>query len=766
MADKRNDSRRNQNNNKEAQSDRGRRSGRQIRQGKLNFTLGAFVVVLLALAIRLIYIVNEHGTEYQKAVLQNQAYDSTILPFRRGDIVDANGTILATSEKVYNVIIDASVMLTYDDDRYFEPTIRAIRDTLPSLDADAIRYYVTQHESEKYYIAAKRVSYSEISQFLEAQAENDYVKGVYFEEEYKRVYPNGSLASTVLGFTRNNRSSEGQYGLEEYYDSYLTGTDGRQYGYQNDDDTLERTVVEAEDGYTIHTTIDANIQAIVEKYLKQFNDEHMNTARQGNGAENIGCIIQDVNTGEIKAMAQYPDYDPNDYKNTDALLGTMLIESYVNQAGYTIYKTTDTPITQDVLNIIPEEQLNINLSNLWKNFCISNTYEPGSTAKPFTVAAALECGAITGDEVYTCNGYLEVGGHKIKCHTYVSGGDGAVTVSDSIAWSCNVALMKIGQAMGANLFCDFQNTFNFGLKTNIDLAGEARTASLIYNADDMVPSDLATNTFGQNFNVTMIQMITGFSALINGGYYYEPHMVNKITNSNGATIENIEPRVLKQVISESTSALIRQYTRATVMEEGGSRRTGRTARPAGYAIGGKTGTAETLPRGNGEYVVSFMGYAPADNPQIAIYVVVDRANAVRQDDAKFATGIVRNVLTEVLPYMGIFMTEELSEAEIKELEEKQLAITLEYGNGESSSSSSSQELDYITDGTIIDGTGESANIYPVWMTWPVDSTTGYRVDPTTGEYIDAFTGEPINGNSSTMDEDIPINPNLEYPPGN
>ena len=766
MADKRNDSRRNQNNNKEAQSDRGRRSGRQIRQGKLNFTLGAFVVVLLALAIRLIYIVNEHGTEYQKAVLQNQAYDSTILPFRRGDIVDANGTILATSEKVYNVIIDASVMLTYDDDRYFEPTIRAIRDTLPSLDADAIRYYVTQHESEKYYIAAKRVSYSEISQFLEAQAENDYVKGVYFEEEYKRVYPNGSLASTVLGFTRNNRSSEGQYGLEEYYDSYLTGTDGRQYGYQNDDDTLERTVVEAEDGYTIHTTIDANIQAIVEKYLKQFNDEHMNTARQGNGAENIGCIIQDVNTGEIKAMAQYPDYDPNDYKNTDALLGTMLIESYVNQAGYTIYKTTDTPITQDVLNIIPEEQLNINLSNLWKNFCISNTYEPGSTAKPFTVAAALECGAITGDEVYTCNGYLEVGGHKIKCHTYVSGGDGAVTVSDSIAWSCNVALMKIGQAMGANLFCDFQNTFNFGLKTNIDLAGEARTASLIYNADDMVPSDLATNTFGQNFNVTMIQMITGFSALINGGYYYEPHMVNKITNSNGATIENIEPRVLKQVISESTSALIRQYTRATVMEEGGSRRTGRTARPAGYAIGGKTGTAETLPRGNGEYVVSFMGYAPADNPQIAIYVVVDRANAVRQDDAKFATGIVRNVLTEVLPYMGIFMTEELSEAEIKELEEKQLAITLEYGNGESSSSSSSQESDYITDGTIIDGTGESANIYPVWMTWPVDSTTGYRVNPTTGEYIDAFTGEPINGNSSTMDEDIPINPNLEYPPGN
>lgn len=770
MADNRenrnNRNNRNRNNNDEGQSDRGRVSVRRIRIGKLNFVLGVFGVMLLILAVRLIYIVKEHGTEYQKAVLQNQAYDSTILPFRRGDIVDANGTILATSEKVYNVIIDASVMLTYDDDRYFEPTIRVIRDTLPSIDADAVKYYVTRNPGDRYYIAAKRVGYSEISAFLAAQEENDFVKGVYFEEEYKRVYPNGSLASTVLGFTRNNRSSEGQYGLEEYYDSYLTGTDGRKYGYQNDDDTLQRTVVAAEDGYTIHTTIDANIQAIVEKYLKQFNDEHMNTAHQGNGAENIGCIVQNVNNGEILAMANYPDYNPNDYKNTNPLLGTMLIESYVNQAGYTIYKTTDTPITQDVINTITEEQLNINLSNLWKNYCISSTYEPGSTAKPFTVAAALESGAIRGDEVYTCNGYLEVGGHKIKCHTYASGGDGAVTVCDSIAWSCNVALMKIGQAMGANLFCDFQSTFNFGLKTNIDLAGEARTASLIYSADDMVPSDLATNTFGQNFNVTMIQMVTGFSALINGGYYYEPHMVSKITNSNGATIENIEPRVLKQVVSESTSAAIRQYTRATVMEEGGSRRTGKTARPAGYAIGGKTGTAETLPRGNGEYVVSFMGYAPADDPQIAIYVVVDRANATRQDDAKFATGIVRNVLTEVLPYMGIYMTEELSEAEIKELEEKQLAITLEYGTGSSSSSSGSQAPEYITEGTIIDPTGESANIYPIWMTWAVDPATGYRINPTTGEYIDAYTGEPVTGNSYTMDEDIPINPNLEYPTGN
>ena len=189
---------------------------------------------------------------------------------------------------------------------------------------------------------------------------------------------------------------------------------------------------------------------------------------------------------------------------------------------------------------------------------------------------------------------------------------------------------------------------------------------------------MATNSFGQNFNVTMIQMITGFCSLINGGNYYEPHLVDKITTSSGATVENIAPRGLRQTVSESTSEKIVQYCNAVVMRQNDNKITGRTARPAGYAIGGKTGTAETLPRDNGEYVVSFMGYAPADDPQIAIYVVVDRANAEKQDDAKFATGIVRNVLTEVLPYLNIFMTEELSETEQQELADRKAEITNMY----------------------------------------------------------------------------------------
>ena len=504
----------------------------------------------------------------------------------------------------------------------------------------------------------------------------DINKGVWFQEEYKRVYPNGSLAADVIGFSRSD--NEGQYGLEEYYNDVLNGTTGREYGYLNDDANLERTIKPAVDGNTIHSTIDANIQGIVEKYLKQFNEEHKDAVHPGNGAENVGCIIMEVNTGNILAMASYPTYDLNDSRNTDALLGSRKIEMVTNANGYDVLTKTDTYFTQEDIDALTDDELLDNLNYLWKNYCISTTYEPGSTAKPFTVAAALESGAITGNEHYQCNGSLEVGGHTIKCHSYRSGGEGDVSVQDSIAWSCNVALMKIAATLGKEEFAKFQQTFNFGLKTNVDLAGEARTASLLFPVDQMGSADLATNSFGQNFNVTMIQMITGFCSLINGGYYYEPHMVDKITNSNGATVENIEPRVLRQTISESTSAKIRQYCRATVMEEGGDRRTGRTARPAGYAIGGKTGTAETIPRKNGEYVVSFMGYAPADDPQIAIYVVVDRANASPQDDAKFATGIVRNVLTEVLPYLNIFMTEELSEKEIQELAEKQIEITNQY----------------------------------------------------------------------------------------
>ncbi len=721
-----------------------------------------FIFVLLAFAglgIRLIWITREDGTEYQRQVLSQQRYDSTTIPFRRGDIVDSKGTKLAVSEKVYNLVIDANVML--NKEAYLEPTLKALGNSFPTLDMTAIREYVISHPGSSWYVPLRRLSYEEIAAFQVAQLEDKNIKGVWFEEEYKRVYPNGSLAADVIGFARTD--NQGMYGLEEYYNDTLNGTPGREYGYLNDDSTLERTIKPAVDGNTIHTTIDANIQGIVEKYLREFNDTYKNAHHTGNGAENVGCIIMEVDTGNILAMASYPTFDLNDTRNTDALLGSKMVEQVDLENGYYKINKTNTVITNDVLSTMNEDQVLLQLNQLWKNYCITDTYEPGSTAKPFTVAAALESGTINANMCYQCDGSMEVGGHTIKCHSYAKGGDGYVSLQDSIAWSCNVAMMKIGQGMGKEEFAEFQNVFNFGLKTNVDLAGEARTANLIYPVESMGPADLATNTFGQNFNVTMIQMISGFCSLINGGYYYEPHMVEKITNASGATVAHIEPRVLKQTVSSSTSELIRQYCRAVVMEEGGQFRTGKTARPAGYAIGGKTGTAETIPRDNGEYVVSFMGYAPADDPEIAIYVVVDRPNAEKQDDAKFATVIVRNILTEVLPYLQIFMTEELSEAEVAELEAKKLEITNLYAPTvpEGTEAGQEPERDDEPESGEDGGGEEEQTSQPAWMSYPIDETTGNRVHPTTGEQLDPDTGYPIDNFEATGN--VPINPNIVNP---
>ena len=709
-----------------------------------------FIFVLLAfagLSARLFWLAREKENQYQKRVLSQQQYSSTSIPYRRGDIVDARGTRLATSEKVYNLIVDAKVMNTEVSGKkpYLEPTLDALGQYF-DLDMAVIRQHVTTNTTSSWYVAAKRLNYDEISGFKEAQQENSNIKGIWFEEEYKRIYPYGSLAADAIGFTSTD--GQGSYGLEEYYNATLNGVNGREYGYLNDDLALERTVKAAIDGNTIHSTIDANIQMIVEKYLKQFMEEHKDEYQEGNGAENVGCIIMQVDTGEILAMASYPTYDLNDVRNTDSLLGSKMVEKVTKENGYYEIKKNGQIINAETLAQMDDDAILLNLNNLWKNYCITSTYEPGSTAKPFTVAAALETGAISPNATFECNGSLEVGGHTIRCHNRY---DGVLTLQGAVAKSCNVTMMKIGQAMGKEEFCRYQQIFNFGLRSNVDLAGEARTASLIYQAEDMGPTDLATNTFGQNFNVTMIQMITSFCSLINGGYLYEPHMVSKITNASGATVQNIEPRILKQTISETTSEYIRQYCTAVVTEG-----TGKTARPAGYMIGGKTGTAETIDqnthqRSDTDHVVSFIGFAPADDPQIAIYVVVDRPNVSHQGDAKYATRIVRSILTETLPYLNIFMTEELNDTEKAELEALQLEITTQY--------TQKPEKDGLD---TEDGNGNNAEgDVPKWMSFPVDPASGYRVDPETGDEYDAQTGILIGSGETNLGNDVPINPNIE-----
>lgn len=710
------------------------------------------MVAFIGLSARLFLITRDNGEEYKKQVLSQQEYDSTTIPFKRGEILDAKGTVLAVSNKVYNVILDTKILLQNEEN--VEPTLNALRKCF-DIDVSAVRSYMADNPTSSYYIMARQVEYEKMNAFQELANDPEQgknIKGVWFEDEYKREYPNGSLACDLIGFTTSD--NVGTYGLEEYYNDLLSGTNGREYGYLNDDSNLERTTIPAVDGYNVHTSIDANIQGIVEKYLKEYNEEYKDNFRPGNGAENVGCIIMEVNTGNVLAMANYPTYDLNDTRNTENLIGMPALD----EKGK---KISGEYLTEESIKELNDEQMYQQLNALWKNFCIVDSYEPGSVAKPFTVAAAIESGAITGNEYYTCEGKLEVGGYPIKCHQRF--GDGTISVAEGIERSCNVVLMDVAFALGENKFIDYQHLFGFGLKTNIDLAGEARTASMVYNKDTIGRTELATNSFGQGFNATMIQVISGFCSLINGGYYYEPHVASKITSADGATISNVEPRVLKQTVSASTSEKIIEYCNQVVTGEHG---TGKTARPAGYMIGGKTGTAETLPRGNKEYVVSFMGYAPADDPQIAIYVVVDRPNVQYQDDAKHATRIVRKILTEALPYLNIFMTEELTDAEREELEQLQIQIRTpeqdtqeepqvdEEGNpieNPEDAENPDNAEEETTEGGQDEQTEDEAD-RDIWKTFPIDPATGYAVDPATGNVYDPETGAQVDG-ESLMDEE-------------
>lgn len=702
-----------------------------------------FLLIMAAfagLSVQIFLITRDNGEEYKKQVLSQQEYDSTTIPFKRGSIVDSNGTILAVSNKVYNVILDTKILMQKEEN--LEPTLSALRQCF-GIDINEVRNYIAGHPESSYYVMARRVEYEKMNAFQELAKDPENganIKGVWFESEYKREYPNGTLACDVIGFTTSD--NQGTYGLEEYYNDTLSGINGREYGYLNGDSNLERTTIAAVDGCNIQTTIDANIQSIVEKYLKEFNEEYKDNYRPGNGAENIACVIMEVNTGRVLAMANYPNYDLNDTRNTDNLLGMPL----VNEKGM----RTGESVTQEILDGMDDQAMYLQLNALWKNYCIVDTYEPGSVAKPFTVAAAIESGAIIGNESYNCEGFLHVGDHDIYCHQTF--GDGYLTVQEGIERSCNVVLMNVAAKLGKSRFVDYQHLFGFGLKTNIDLAGETRTVTMVYNKNNIGPTDLATNSFGQSFNVTMIQMITGFCSLINGGYYYEPHIVDKITTADGATRENIQPRVLKQTISRSTSDTIKEFCNTVVTGEHG---TGKTARPAGYMIGGKTGTAETLPRKNKEYVVSFMGYAPADDPQIAIYVVVDRPNVFAQDDAKYATRIVKKVLTEVLPYLNIFMTEELSDKEREELEELQIQIRTPQGSEEEPQLD--EEGNPIESGEGTEGEeGEAPEDdadREIWKTFPRDPETGYLKDPATGFLYDPETGSQVYGGSMMEEEE-------------
>ena len=592
----------------------------KLMQKKLVMLFVAIVLAFVFLVGRITYINAASGDKYTKVVLDQQQYDSRTIPFKRGDIVDRNGTKMATSERVYNVILDVKVMMSDKD--YIEPTIEVLKDCF-GIEEDKVRELMDKSPSSRYNILQKGVDYAKAKEFEKIDKDDKKypdVKGIWLEEDYIRTYPYSTLASDVIGFTVDG--NVGSNGIEASYNSILNGTDGREYGYLDDSSSFERTVKEADNGSTVVSTIDLQVQNIVEKHILEFNDAHKNETTPGEGSKNTAVIVMNPQNGEILAEASYPNYDLNNPRD---------ISKYYSE--------------EELAAMSDDEKIE-KLNELWNNFCISDTYEPGSTFKPFTIAAGLETGILTGDENYVCGGVLHVGDHDIHCSN--RDGHGPQTLKQSLENSCNVALMEIGQSIGTEEFCRYQKLFGFGEYTGIDLPGEGSTEGLLYTPENMDAASLATNAFGQNFNVTMTQMVAAFSSLINGGDYYKPHVVKQIQDDNGNVTENRDPVLMKKTVSKEPSDILKDYMLGVVQEG-----TGSLAAVEGYDVGGKTGTAEKLPRGNGKYLVSFIGYAPQENPEVVVYVVVDEPNVPGQASSSYATELSSKIMTEIFPYLGI-----------------------------------------------------------------------------------------------------------------
>ena len=598
-------------------------------QKKLLIVFSLISVALIGLIGRLMYIEYTSGAKYEKIVLSQQEYDSSTIPYRRGDIVDTKGTILATSTDVYNVILDCKVLNS--DEKKIEPTITALVQCFPDLNADELRQLIQNEPNKQYNVLEKRLPYDQIQGFVTLQEDkknNPDIDGVWFEKEYIRKYPYGSIGSSVIGFTTSG--NVGMAGIENSYNSTLNGINGREYGYLNSDNNFEKTIKAAEDGNVVVSTIDLNIQSIVEEKVAQFQIDNANVAREGAGSKHTAVVVMNPQNGEVLAMAQYPNYDSSNPRDLSA---------------YYIQEQIDAMSDDEKLDA---------LNGLWQNYCLTETYEPGSTAKPFTVAAGLETGTLSGDETYLCDGSELVSGSTIHCVN--RNGHGLEGIREALMNSCNDALMQMSYAIGVDNFVEYQKIFGFGQKTNIDLPGEARTDSLIYTRDSMTAVDLATNSFGQNFNTTMIQMSGAFCSLINGGYYYQPHVVKKITDEDGNTIQTMDNTLIKQTVSEATSEKIKGYLYSTVSEGG----TGKYAKVNGYSMGGKTGTAQKIPRGQGNYLVSFIGYAPQEKPQLMVYVIVDEPNAEDEAHSSYAQGIAQEIFAETLPYLNIYPDEPMT----------------------------------------------------------------------------------------------------------
>lgn len=576
-----------------------------------------FIFVFIALVIRVAYINIRENQNYQTSVLSqhvNNLTQSDVIPAKRGSILDRNGTVLAESVRVYNIVYDPGV-LNQNKQEIIDATHTLLSNNLPDVTVGHLNTLLTEKKDSHYEIIARGLEYDAVKSIDEA-IKAKTIRGVFLEGYYKRIYPYNTMASDVIGFF--NEASGGSYGVEEYYEQELSGKDGRLFG------AMDGTIVNQEEvppvnGKDVVLTIDFGIQKYVEEAILKYYET--------NDAKSVNVLVMNPKNGEVLAMASYPNYNLNEP-----------------------YNLMDIIESSKLSNMNEDEKYQERYA-LWRNYLITDTYEPGSTYKPFILAAALEEGVINSNQTYECEGGKQVYGHYIRCWKY--GGHGVQTAAEALANSCNVAFMEMGEALGKDLYYDYQMMFGFGTKTNIDVLGEGKGVLNTY--EQVGPVELATGSFGQGFNVTPIQLTTAFSSLINGGYLYQPSIMKEVVDHQGKAVLSNSKQIIRQTISENTSKEVIKALEL-VVDDG----TGNKASIEGYRIGGKTGTAEKGNRDDDLYIVSFMGFAPVEDPQIIALVIVDEPN-IENPDSSLASQIYTDIMTKVLPYKTIFKELEIEE---------------------------------------------------------------------------------------------------------
>ena len=597
---------------------------------KIIMTGAIFAVAFVGISAAVINVAHGKGDGYKKKYLAQQTYSSNPIIAKRGDILDRRGVALAKSVLVYNFVLAPKIILSKEGD-YKEPTVKLVSEYF-GIPADEIKQIIESNPGSMYYVVKKEISYDDKEKFIAAANEfnnrdtgkdkedtvNDMVAGYSFEGYYKRIYPLKNVASDVIGFTYSGDTAE--WGIEGYYNSKLNGKNGVRYGYFNSNLELEETEVEAKNGLNIVTTIDSDAQRLTEDIIADYQKRE--------GAKNVGIIVMNPNNGEIYVMASDKGYDLN------------------NPRDLTPY------FKQTEIDAMSDDKKLEELSGIWKNYCTSDIYEPGSTFKPFTVAACLEKNVIKKNDKFYCDGFEDVMDRRIRC--VKRDGHGVITLSESLEKSCNDVMMQIVRKLGKKDFARYQELFGIGSRTGIDFPGE--TTGLAYKEEQLNPVELATSSFGQGVSVTMIQMAAGFSSIINGGIYYKPHLVKELVNDTGVVVEKNEPVIMKKTVTKDTAEFIQKALYKTV-EEG----TGWRVKTPGYKLAGKTGTAQKLDNIDGKmvrsetnYVLSFIGCAPYDNPQAVVYVVVDQPKIKDQTATGVASALAGEVVDKVFKVLGVY----------------------------------------------------------------------------------------------------------------